>query len=107
MSFKAKFSLGLLALSYAGVNAASTEPSTSKKLVTPTFWHSVAIGGLAGITEVSLLGQPLSYAMNQRVQSKPLATNPLAWYRGGLANAAGMAPITAIQQAVNCQGQAL
>lgn len=107
MSLKAKFSLGLLSLSCAFVNYASTEPSASKKSATPTLWQGVAIGGLAGITEVSLLGQPLSYAMNQRVQSRPLATNPLAWYRGGLANAAGMAPITAIQQVVNLKGQTL
>lgn len=82
-----------------------SEPQ-KKPVVHPTLMQSVVVGSMAGVTEVCLLGQPLSYAMNQMVQSKPLSGNPLHWYRGCVANAAGMAPITAIQKAGSAQLQA-
>lgn len=78
-----------------------------KTAAQPTLMQNVAVGSLAGVTEVCFLGQPLSYAMNQMVQGKALSRNPLHWYKGCGANAAGMAPITAIQKAVNSQVQAL
>lgn len=107
MCFKFKY-LFLLFFSYTATNLGCESP---KGVIHPrtelTFWQSATVGALAGATEVSILGQPLSYAMNQVVQHRPVAHNPLAWYRGGLANVAGMAPITAIQQVVNVKGQAL
>lgn len=107
MCFKSKY-LFLLFFIYTVTNFSCESPKSIKSTRAElTFWQSATVGALAGATEVSILGQPLSYAMNQAVQHKPVARNPLAWYRGGLANVAGMAPITAIQQVVNVKGQAL
>lgn len=110
MCFKFKYLFLLIFFGYQAISFSCESPKHSTSASTHaelTFWQSAAVGALAGATEVSILGQPLSYAMNQVVQSKPCARNPLAWYRGGLANIAGMAPITAIQQVVNVKGQAL
>jgi hypothetical protein len=72
-----------------------------KAALEPTLAQHIIVGGAAGVTEVAIMGQITSYLMNQKIQGKSIAKNPLHWYRGGLVNAASMAPITAIQKATD------
>ena len=87
-----------LVLLYAG----HTQCTEEKK---PTLTQSIAIGSACGATEVTATGQLSSYAMNMKLQNKPLSRNPLHWYRGLPANILSMAPITAIQKTVSNEGQ--
>lgn len=74
--------------------------------VKPTLGQNIVIGSLTGVTEVAVSGQVLTYMANQIIDKKALSKNPMDYYRGSLVNAAGMAPITAIQKVGNTYGQA-
>ena len=66
-----------------------------------TFLQSMAVGAAVGMGEVAFPGQPLSYIANRVMLGKPIEAQHA--YKGGVANAAGIAPITAIQMGVNTQ----
>lgn len=65
----------------------------SKKL---TIAQTIALGGAAGIAEVTV-NSPLCYFANRIAQQLPIEWNPKVWWRGYPANAASMMPITALQ----------
>jgi len=58
------------------------------------------IGGAAGTLEV-LINQPLVAVKNALQERRPVPMNPAVLYRGVVVNAGSIAPITAVQFAVN------
>jgi predicted MFS family arabinose efflux permease len=64
------------------------------------FGSHIAIGSVAGITEV-LINQPLIYVKNTLQQRKKIIFHPSIWYRGFGVNIACMVPTTAVQISTN------
>lgn len=58
-------------------------------------------GGLVGMIEVTICGQPFVYLKNMVQQGITPASNPLHWYRGFGVHASSMVPITALQMGAN------
>lgn len=64
--------------------------------------ESIAVGGVVGAAEVALPGQIFSYGMNQAIKGKKFVWADA--YKGGVVNALGQAPITAVQKVVQVKG---
>jgi len=70
---------------------------TKKPLST---WANAAIGAVAGSVEV-FINQPFVAVKNALQEKRPVSLNPLFFYRGVVINSSSIAPITAVQFAVN------
>lgn len=81
----------------------SVQANGDKQQKQLSFVQNIAVGSAVGVAEVAFPGQPLSYMANKVVQGHTIARNPMHWYKGGIPNAAGIAPITAIQKVANAQ----
>ena len=79
--------------------AGSLFASKDRSLTLP---ESILAGGLGGLVEVTLSGQPLTYWMNQKINNKPFVLKHS--YQGFAAHAGGIMPITATYKAVQAQG---
>jgi predicted Zn-ribbon and HTH transcriptional regulator len=80
-----------------GTTGANDNSQDKKPL---TIAENIAVGSVTGIAEVTV-NQPLVTIKNTIQQGKKLSLSPAQLYRGYGANVASMAPITAIQVAVN------
>ena len=100
----------------------ASEPTKQKRALTIT--ESIAVGGLVGVAEVALPGQPLTYATNSIIAAKAQKARGLAQpmpkfhtaqipsliaksYTGFGANATGQLPITAMQKVIQVKGSEL
>lgn len=97
-----KFFYALLMMCFTlpqGEMLASDELIEKKKL---TLFGNIVVGGTVGAAEVAMPGQILTYAMNAAIKGTPFRLQDS--YKGGLLNAVGQVPITAMQKLTQAMG---